>query len=175
MKHKIVVTALTALATIGITFVSCSKDNEGYEERDARLSISVNTAEMPKTKALIEETTLPEGSKIGVSLKNLDGEIMMTGNITTLNGRQAERGGTDMDFYVRHSAIRNKGEGVCLLSLQLQCNIHGCSAGYHFFAGRLYVCQTDGWNMLWREYGTTYHEPCLSRSATVYQERELYG
>ena len=73
MKHKIVVTALTALATIGITFVSCSKDNEGYEERDARLSISVNTAEMPKTKALIEETTLPEGSKIGVSLKNLDG------------------------------------------------------------------------------------------------------
>lgn len=64
MKHKIVVTALTALATIGITFVSCSKDNEGYEERDARLSISVNTAEMPKTKALIEETTLPEGSKI---------------------------------------------------------------------------------------------------------------
>ena len=72
MKHKIVVTALTALATIGITFVSCSKDNEGYEERDARLSISVNTAEMPKTKALIEETTLPEGSKIGVSLKNLD-------------------------------------------------------------------------------------------------------
>lgn len=73
MKRKITVTVLTALAVSGITLMGCSEDSESYEGQDSKLTISVNTAEMAKTKALIEETTLPEGSKIGISLKNLDG------------------------------------------------------------------------------------------------------
>lgn len=74
MKQKIIRTALAALATIGIMFAGCSEDYENYEGTDSpQLNIAVNTAEMSQTRGLIEGTTLPGGSEIGVSLTNSSG------------------------------------------------------------------------------------------------------
>lgn len=78
MKRKIIGTAMAVLATIGITLVSCSEDYESYEEQNnpssSQLDISVSTPEMSQTRGLIEGTTLPGGSKIGISLTNSSGE-----------------------------------------------------------------------------------------------------
>ena len=70
MKQKKVWAALAAMATISIALAGCDQDYQGKENTRSgnRLNISVGTAEVSKTRALVEGRTLPNKSSIGIFL-----------------------------------------------------------------------------------------------------------